>query len=150
MVWTLGLLAALMAGVLVWVRTAPSDPARWHVDPASTAPADCTVRAGAGDARAACLLAGTPVEVLARLDAVALASPRTQRLAGSPDEGRITWVTRSAVWGFPDYTTASARAEGDGTRLDIHARLRFGQSDLGVNAARLGDWLTGLGTGTSQ
>ncbi|HSF62741.1 MAG TPA: DUF1499 domain-containing protein [Paracoccaceae bacterium] len=147
MVWTLGLLAALLAGVMVWVRAAPSDPARWHGDPVTAAPADCAVRAGAGDARAACLLAGTPAEVLARLDAVALASPRTQRLAGSPEEGRITWVTRSALWGFPDYTTAAARAEGDGARLDLYARLRFGQSDLGVNAARLGDWLTRLGSG---
>lgn len=146
MVWTLGLLAALMAGVVVWVRTAPSDPARWHLDPVTAAPADCAVRAGAGDARAACLLPGPPAEVLARLDAVALASPRTQRLAGSPEEGRITWVTRSALWGFPDYTTAAARAEGEGTRLDLYARLRFGQSDLGVNAARLGDWLTRLGS----
>ena len=145
MVWTLGLLAALLAGVMAWVRTAPSDPARWHVDPGAALAADCTVRTGAGDARAACILPGTPAEVLARLDAVALATPRTARLAGSPEEGRITWVTRSALWGFPDYTTAAARAEGDATRLDIHARLRFGQSDLGVNAARLGDWLTRLG-----
>lgn len=147
MVWTLGLLAALLAGVMVWVRMAPSDVALWHSDPVTAQPADCAVRAGAGDARAACILPGTPAEVLARLDAVALATPRTQRLAGSPAEGRITWVTRSAVWGFPDYTTAAARAEGDGTRLDLHARLRFGQSDLGVNAARLGDWLTRLGSG---
>lgn len=147
MVWTLGLLAALLAGVMVWVRAAPSDPARWHIDPVTDTAADCAVQAGSGDARAACLLPGTPAEVLARLDAVALDTPRTQRLAGSPEEGRITWVTRSALWGFPDYTTAAARPESAGARLDIHGRLRFGQSDLGVNAARLGDWLTRLGSG---
>jgi uncharacterized protein (DUF1499 family) len=80
---------------------------------------------------------GAPADLLARLDAIALATPRTIRLAGSPADGRITWVTRSLLWGFPDYTTAEARPDG----LYIHARLRFGRSDLGVNAARLQDWL---------
>jgi hypothetical protein len=84
--------------------------------------------------------AGAPSDLLARLDAVALATPRTTRLAGSVSEGRITWVTRSAVWGFPDYTTAEARADG----LYLQARLRFGREDMGVNAARLRDWLARL------
>jgi hypothetical protein len=53
----------------------------------------------------------------------------------------ITWVTRSAVLGFPDYTTAAARAEGSATALALHARLRFGRGDFGVNAARLRHWL---------
>jgi hypothetical protein len=51
---------------------------------------------------------GADRAALARLDEIALATPRTTRLAGSPDEGRITWITRSALWGFPDYTTAQA------------------------------------------
>ena len=84
--------------------------------------------------------AGASAELLARLDAVALATPRTTRLAGSVEEGRITWVTRSAAWGFPDFTTAEAGADG----LAVEARSRFGQSDMGVNAARLTDWLLQL------
>lgn len=83
---------------------------------------------------------GAPEDLLARLDAVALATPRTRRLAGSVAEGRITWITRSALWGFPDYTTAEVRPDG----LYVHARLRFGSEDMGVNAARLRDWLSRL------
>lgn len=140
----LWLLALVVVAAGAWVRLAPSDPAVWHVDPVTEAAADGTVRAGMAEARVALVLPGTPEEALAQLDAIAVATPRTIRLAGSAVEGRITWVTRSALWGFPDYTTAAARAEGEGTRLDLFGRLRFGASDLGVNAARLADWVARL------
>jgi uncharacterized protein (DUF1499 family) len=61
-------------------------------------------------------------------------------LAGSVEEGRMTWVARSALWGFPDYITAEAGPKG----LAVWSRLRFGRSDLGVNRARLEDWLARL------
>jgi uncharacterized protein (DUF1499 family) len=32
----------------------------------------------------------------------------------------------------------------DGDMLQIHGRLRFGKSDLGVNAARIDGWLRQL------
>jgi hypothetical protein len=137
----LWLLALVVVAAGVWVRVAPDDPAVWHVDPVTEAAADGAIRTGMGDARAALVLPGVPEEVLARLDAIALATPRTRRLAGSAAEGRITWVTRSALWGFPDYTTAAVRADAGGTRLDLFGRLRFGVADLGVNAARLTDWV---------
>lgn len=69
-----------------------------------------------------------------------MTTPRTLRLAGSVAEGRITWETRSLFWGFPDYATAEVRPDG----LYNYARLRFGSSDFGVNAARLQDWLSRL------
>jgi uncharacterized protein (DUF1499 family) len=94
----------------------------------------------AGGGWATLRLEGDGAALLAALDAVALATPRTTRLAGSPAESRITWVTRSALWGFPDYTTAEAGLEG----VAIRARLRFGQGDMGVNAARLRDWFSRL------
>jgi hypothetical protein len=144
MVWALGVLIALMVGFGLYVRLAPSDPARWHGPVQATGAADCAVVAGRGEARAACLRPETPAEALARLDAIAMATPRTTRLAGSPEDGRITWITRSRLWGFPDYTTAEARPEGQGARIDLHARLRFGREDLGINAARLTDWLARL------
>lgn len=139
-----GALALLVLGFALYVRLAPSDPARWHVTPAPAATQDCTVEQGEGDARATCLLPAAPAEALAALDAIAMATPRTTRLAGSAGEGRITWITRSALWGFPDYTTAEAAPDATGTRLTVHARLRFGSSDMGVNAARLRDWLPRL------
>ena len=139
-----GALALLVLGFALYVRLAPSDPARWHVTPAPATKQDCTVEQGEGDARATCLLPAAPAEALAALDAIAMATPRTTRLAGSAGEGRITWITRSALWGFPDYTTAEATPDGTGTRLTVHARLRIGSSDMGVNAARLRDWLPRL------
>jgi uncharacterized protein (DUF1499 family) len=52
----------------------------------------------------------------------------------------VTYVTRSRVMGFPDYTTV--RQAGD--MVEIYGRLRFGKSDLGVNAARIDRWLRRL------
>jgi hypothetical protein len=126
------LVALIVLGGMAYLRLAPSDPARWHVDPAGLT---------SGGERRSVTLDATPPQALARLDAIALATPRTTRLAGSPEEGRITWITRSAVFGFPDYTTAAARPDGTGTLLTLHARQRFGRNDLGVNAARLDAWL---------
>jgi uncharacterized protein (DUF1499 family) len=136
----LGILAAMVAFAL-YVRLAPSDPGRWHVAPVAEGPAGEVVVAGLN--RATLRLgpeAGGPADLLARLDAVALATPRTTRLAGSVEDGRITWITRSALWGFPDYTSAEVQADG----LHIEARSRFGQGDWGVNAARLRDWIAAL------
>lgn len=138
-------LVVVVLGFAAYVRLAPSDLTVWHISPLSDAPADCAVQPGTGSARLACSVAETPAAVLARLDEVAMATPRTVRLAGSVEEGRITWITRSRLWGFPDYTTAEARGEGTGTRLEVYARLRFGSSDLGVNAARLTAWKAALG-----
>ncbi len=140
----IGLLALIIVGFGLYVRLAPSDPAHWHVAPAPATPSDCTVQQATGDARATCLRPENPAQLLAQLDEIAMATPRTSRLAGSPETGRITWITRSRLWGFPDYTTAEAAPDGPDTRLTIHARLRFGSSDLGVNAARLRDWLSRL------
>ena len=133
----LGLLLVLTLGFAAWVRLAPSDPARWHTDPAQGA-------AGPNSHVAKVFVPLPPEEALAAFDAVALAEPRTRRLAGSPAEGRITYVSRSRLWGFPDYTTVAAVPEEGGSSLVLHARARFGQSDLGVNAARVGRWVAAL------
>jgi uncharacterized protein (DUF1499 family) len=141
MLW---IIVAILVAASAWVRLAPTDSAAWHVSPVTNATPDCTILTERSGARVACLLPGTPAEVLTRLDAIAMATPRTIRIAGSAEQGRITWVTRSLIWGFPDFTTAEATATDTDTRLDLHARLRFGGSDLGVNAARLQGWLTAL------
>ena len=122
-------LLALLGLGAAYLRLAPSDPARWHV--AREIAADEDLEGGVLRR----VEAGP--DGLARLDAVAQAWPRTRVLAGSVDEGMITYVTRSAIWGFPDYTTV--RQVGD--RLEINARLRFGRSDFGVNRARTEAWL---------
>lgn len=139
-VWFLALVLAATLAFAAWVRLAPSDPAAWHVPPQAEGPWDEVVPlTGAASLRLSAAK-GAPADLLARLDAIAMATPRTTRLAGSVEEGRITWVTRSALWGFPDFTTAEVRGDG----LYLHARLRFGREDMGVNAARLRDWLNRL------
>ena len=133
-------------GFAAWVRLSPVDVTRWNVDVAGDTPTLCAggIEAAAASARAACLSPDAPEQVLARLDAVALSTPRTRRIAGSPDDGRITWETRSLLMGYPDYTTAQTTPAASGTRLDVLARSRFGAGDWGVNAARLSDWLKAL------
>lgn len=131
-------------GLMAFVRLAPTDVARWHVAQTDTgwakAPWDAVLSETGGARLRLSAATGAPGDLLARLDAVALATPRTTRLVGSVAEGRITWVTRSALWGFPDFTTAEARVDG----LYIHARLRFGREDMGVNVKRLEGWRAAL------
>jgi hypothetical protein len=140
-------IAGLIFGAII--RFSPSDPTRFHIA-LHPRPAILGQWGAMGDVQVHALMGGAYVDVpktaqpaqamLARLDAIALASPRTVRLAGSPDAGHITWITRSAFWGFPDYTTAHAHPQG----VTVYARLRFGASDMGVNAARLRAWMGAL------
>ena len=145
--YVIGLIVIAAIAVPLWIRLAPSDPAVWHVaitDEAEAMPGPCAshVRTLRNGARATCLLAEDPSMVLAKLDAMARATPRTAQLAAT--DGLTTWITRSRLMGFPDYTTAQLRQTDQGTRLDVFARQRFGENDLGVNTARLRTWLTGL------
>ena len=124
-----GLVLVLIVVGMAFIRLAPSDPIRWHQMPESVTNRDLeggAMRRVAGD--------------LAALDAIIRDTPRTQVLAGGVEQGMITYVTRSRVFGFPDYTTLRQRED----MLDIYGRLRFGKSDLGVNAARIDGWLDRL------
>lgn len=140
------LVLILLAGLMAYIRFAPTNAAEWHI---ALAPRPAAMQSLSPDhvtslpngAYADLSLLPEQARIaLAKLDAIALATPRTRRLAGSADTGRITWQSRSLFWGFPDYTTAQITAEG----LTILARQRFGRTDLGVNAARLRDWLAKL------
>ena len=141
--------AAALLALAAAVRLAPSDPAKWHVAldnaaPAMPGPCALQIRPVPKGARATCLLPDDPATVLTRLTTLAQATPRTTLLAGTVPEGRITWISRSKLMGFPDYITAEVRHAPQGTRLDIFSRQRFGDGDWGVNAARLTAWLTTL------
>ena len=131
------LLVVLAAAALgaIYIRMASMTPERWHVDPVA---APSTGRPN--EARATLQSDLPPTQALARYDAVALAAPRTERLAGSPEEGRVTYVQRSAVLGFPDAITVQAEPRGGGTTLHVWSRARYGYSDMGVNAKRLAEW----------
>ena len=126
------LVVAAVVGLGLFVRLAPSDPARWHVPVVAEADRDLP--------KGLIRVVQTGPDGLARLDQVARATPRTTVLAGSVDEGLITYVTRSRVFGFPDYTTA----QQDGDTLRIFGRLRFGRRDFDVNRTRVEGWLAAL------
>jgi len=130
----LGAIAVVVAAGL-YVRLAPTDPERWH-----TMPAAVTNRDSEGGAMR---VVGAGQDGLARLDRIIQATPRTRVLDGSVEAGMITYVTRSRVFGFPDYTTVRQA----GPQLEIYGRLRFGRSDLGVNAARIDGWLQSFAQG---
>jgi uncharacterized protein (DUF1499 family) len=126
----LWVIVVLVVGFGLYVRLAPTDAAKWHQPVKGDA--DKSFKSGAlrvvqGDA-----------QTLSNLDGIIQATARTSVLAGTVEEGRITYVTRSALWGFPDYTTVR-----DGT-IAVLGRLRFGRSDMGVNKARIEGWLNAL------
>lgn len=142
------LAGVLALALLVYIRLAPSDPARWHVDPLAVpvpvAVGHFLVRPEGGDT-AGPVFALPPADLLAAFDRVARRQPRVAVLAGSTDEGMITYVARSRWIGFPDYVTVRALPAGDGgSRLALFARQRFGREDLGVNRARTEAWLAAL------
>ena len=114
----LKLLLPLLVLVVVfatYIRLAPSNPDRWHVDPsvASDPGSSGVLRKVTSD--------------LAAFDAIIQTAPRVMVLAGAVSEGHITYVARSRVLGFPDYITVKQV----GPELVILSRLRFGKSDLG-------------------
>ncbi|TFL17934.1 DUF1499 domain-containing protein [Jannaschia formosa] len=140
-----GVAAAAGAG---FVRTTPMDPETWHADPEARTrtgrPNDYLVAEG-GD-RPALILDRAPQAVAADLDAIAMAEPGVERLAGSPEEGHVTYVQRSRLVGFPDAVSVRISPEGGGARVSVWSRSRYGHSDMGVNRARVERWLAALET----
>lgn len=133
-VWiVLALLIAVAVVLAVYVRLAPSDPSAWHADP-DALPDPATPNFARAD-----LVIPLPVDqVAARLDAAARAD-RATRLAG--DGVFATWLTRSPLMRYPDYTSIKLTATEGGTRLTAIARARFGSEDFGANRARLNRWV---------
>ncbi len=132
------LLIVIVFGLMAYVRFAPTDTRLWHSVPDAAEPGD---DAQASSFRAVRLITAPAAEVLTTVAQLAAGTPRTTLLAGSADEGMMTFQTRSRIWGFPDQTTIAVQ----GDLLVIYGRLRFGQSDLGVNKARIESWLAALG-----
>jgi len=142
-IWIILLLVAVAAvAVAVRVRTAPVRAAQWDVDPATAA--DPAERGAALRPVDSPVWSESPAQVLGALDRIAKDTARTQVVTGSVAEGRITYVTRTALWGFPDFTTVSAVSGTEGTRIAMLARLRYGQADMGVNGRRVEAWLAEL------
>ena len=141
------LVALLALALVLYIRLAPMTAERWHLDPATAArpatPNAHILRDDDGDAPAP-ILPAPPDAVAQALETVAGQEPRVTRLAGSAAEGHVTYVQRSRLIGYPDAISIRLTAEGDGTRVELFSRSRFGYSDGGVNAARVSRWMGAL------
>ncbi len=145
LLWILVLL--LVAGLL-YIRLAPSDAERWHKQAYASGMEPQEKKNGFVWRRP---VTGDGKEMLRALDAIIMDTERTTRLTGAVTEGQITYVTRSKLLGFPDYTTVGIYdgliEDPQARYLEINGRLRFGGSDLGVNRQRIEGWIDALEAG---
>jgi uncharacterized protein (DUF1499 family) len=82
--------------------------------------------------------------LLARAADVILKEPRTERVASDDALGQLVFVQRSRVFRFPDTVRVQAVAVDGGTSVILYSRSNVGYWDMGVNRARLRDWLAKL------
>jgi uncharacterized protein (DUF1499 family) len=148
MIKTLVILALLaVAGLMLYVRLAPTDAAAWHVDPRAipkpATPNHWLIRPVGGDARPPNYRLDAP-GLAELIDAVALAQPRTERVAGSVASGHMTYLTRTPLMGYPDFVSFRVYATETGSSFAVFSRSRFGRSDLGANRKRMETWLAAI------
>ncbi|MDH2325873.1 DUF1499 domain-containing protein [Cereibacter sp. SYSU M97828] len=132
------LILFLVAIAIGWafLRYTPSDSQDWHVDPVtvrkSRRPNNLLVTKH---------VALPPDQAAARLEALALATPRTSHFAG---EGfHRTWITLSAL-GLPTFTSVRLVPENGGTKVVVYARARYLSRLPGSQKARVKGWLAQL------
>ena len=140
------------------IRNVGHDPAVWHVDPL-TAPTPETPNSY----RMVPVIEGydpvteeridrespnydaNPALISQAFDEFVLRQPRTQRIAGTPETGWMTYVQQSEIMRFPDYISVLFLDLGNGqSTVAIFSRSRYGYSDLGENAKRVERWLEPL------
>ncbi len=141
----LGALALATAGGVAYVRLAPSDAARWHVDPLTAvkppSPNSWLLRPQGGDGQAP-VYDVSATDLAADFDHFVKGRPRVTRLAGSVQDLWVTYVARSRLIGFPDYVSVRfIPLSPDQSTLAIFSRSRFGYGDGGVNRKRVESWL---------
>ncbi|MDB2548106.1 DUF1499 domain-containing protein [Paracoccaceae bacterium] len=138
---------ATLFGIVIFAavafRVMPMDAGRYHIRPAlAVPPSTHNFALMVGDE--ALLLPRDLADVAADV-ALKASDDGVVLLAGQPEDGFVTYIYRSRLMGFPDALslTLDPTDEG-GTRVQIFSRSRFGYGDLGVNAARVADWVGAL------
>ena len=89
------------------------------------------------------ILPEAPAEAFKKVDDVAMAMG-WDVVARAPAEGRLEAVATSAWFGFRDDIVVRIRPDGTGSRVDIRSKSRDGESDLGVNARRIREFIAKL------
>lgn len=142
--WIVYFVLAIVIGLMAFVRFSPTDVSSYHKPSFPATPGDRDFGFFYHVSRE---ITTTPEGLLRAIDTIALDTPRTRQFAGSIEEGMITYETRSLIFGFPDYTVVSVGSVNAdlGPVVQLVGRQRFGISDLGVNKARLEDWIAQLG-----
>ena len=125
--------------VIVFVaRFIPAASEPFHEDPAMPEKRRSEVRLIGREAPRFQAEAETVLTVLSR---IVRRDWRAGLVEGSVDEGMMTFVARSTLFGFRDYITVKATDEAGGSKLAIFARPRFNVFDWGANQKRLDRWL---------
>ena len=81
-----------------------------------------------------------PAEVFPKMFAAARAMGWAI-VSSDPASGRIEATATVPWWGFKDDIVVVMSPDGIGTRVDVRSKSRVGKSDLGVNAARIQEYL---------
>ncbi|WP_316013085.1 DUF1499 domain-containing protein [Roseobacter sp. HKCCA0434] len=140
------------------IRNVGHDPAVWHADPLS-APTPTTpnsfrmvpviegydpVTTERIDAESP-IYDANPALISQAFDDYVRRQPRTERIAGQPETGWMTYVQQSEVMRFSDYISVKFIDLGRGqSTVAIFSRSRMGHSDMGVNEQRVRNWLEPL------
>jgi len=147
-----------LLGAVYMIRNVTHDPEVWHVDPL-TVPTPSTpnsfrlvpVIEGYEPVtqeridRESPIYDANPALISQAFDEFVLRQPRTQRIAGTPETGWMTYVQQSEMMRFPDYISVLFLDLGNGqSTVAIFSRSRYGHSDLNVNAQRIDKWLEPL------
>ena len=132
----LSLLAVLVVIVIV-ARFIPADSEPFHEDPAEPDARRSEFRLIGREAPRYHVDADTVLEAFSD---IARSRWNVFLVEGSVDEGMMTFVARSTVFGFRDYVTVKATDESGGAKLSVFARPRFNVYDWGVNEKRLDRW----------
>ena len=128
---------------MVYIRLAPIDLRDIHTQSLARAPGDYPSKGGFIAVRE---ITDTRTNLSGAINRVILKTPRTRRVAGDLGTELMTYQTRSAVFGLPDYATVSFASDSEaGTLMIIKSHLVYGVSDIGVNEKRVKGWLEELG-----
>lgn len=73
-----------------------------------------------------------------------------QILGQRPEQGEVEAVATSRLFGFSDDIVIRITPSDTGSILDMRSRSRVGEGDLGVNAARIEDFLADMRANTSN
>lgn len=141
----LGLIFAF-AFVAIFMRYASFDVKSLHVDP------ETVEKPGVGHAlvrstsKPKAPIYNIPAALLAeRIQLYMTSKARTAFLTGSQDNRHLTYITRSAIFAFPDALTVKVIDLGAGqSTVAVFSRQLYGVLDFGVNKVAVDDLLENL------